>query len=205
MERSQRFGFYGIRSGSLLPELLGEPDENSFGTPDVAEPIHVLILDHFADQRRAAFAEPGECIVDVLHGEHDAEVAESVHWGAAMIGDDGWREETAQLEPTVTVRRTHHSNLDAHVAQSGDVIGPVSFHWGAPLELEAKFGEELNGGINVFHHDADVVHTLDRHDVPLAGEPTAPSAACSCRAVHFMIRTKFLTGSSMSLMFSIGL
>ena len=27
---------HGIRSGSLLPELLGEPDENSFGTADVA-------------------------------------------------------------------------------------------------------------------------------------------------------------------------
>src|SRR5437899_2257037 len=36
------------------------------------------------------------------------------------------------------------------------------------LELEAEFGEELNGGVDVFYHDADVVHTLDRHDVSLA-------------------------------------
>src|SRR5574341_959574 len=159
---------YGILSGSLLPELLGEPDENSFGTPDVAEPIHVLILDHFADELRAAFAEPDERIVDVFHGEHDAQVAESVHWGAAVIGDHGRREETGHLEPAVTVRRTHHGNLDVHVAQSSDAICPVSFDWGAPLELETKFGEELNGGVDVFYHDADVVHTLDRHDVSLA-------------------------------------
>ena len=59
-------------SGSLLPELLGKPDENSFGAPDVAEPIRVFVLGHFADELRAAFAEPGERIVDVLHGEHDA-------------------------------------------------------------------------------------------------------------------------------------
>src|SRR3979409_1682093 len=59
-------------SGSLLPELLGKPDEKSFGAPDVAEPILVFVLDHFADELRAAFAEPGERIVDVLHGEHDA-------------------------------------------------------------------------------------------------------------------------------------
>src|SRR6187401_3463799 len=91
-----------IRSGSLLLELLGEPDENSF------------------------------------------------------------------LEPAVAVRGTHHGNFDAHVAQSSDAICPVSFDWGAPLELETKFGEELNGGINVFHHNADVVHALDRHDVSLA-------------------------------------
>src|SRR5512145_3407509 len=161
---------YGILSGSLLPELLGEPDEYSLGTPDVAEPIHVFILDHFADELRAASAEPGERIVDVLHGEHDAQVAESVHRGAAVIGDHGRREETGHLEPALTVRRTHHGNLDAHVAQSGDAICPVSFDWGAPLELETEFGEELNGGINVFHHDADVIHTLDRHDVSLASK-----------------------------------
>jgi hypothetical protein len=46
-------------------EFLGEPDEKSFGPADVAEPIHVLVLDHFADELRAALAEPGERIVDV--------------------------------------------------------------------------------------------------------------------------------------------
>jgi hypothetical protein len=51
---------------------LGEPDENAFGTPDVAEPIHVFILNYFAHELRAAFAEPDERMVDVLHGEHDA-------------------------------------------------------------------------------------------------------------------------------------
>src|SRR2546422_9730447 len=155
-------------SGSLLPELLGKPDENSFGAPDVAKPIRVFVLDHFADELRAAFAEPGERIVDVLHGEHDAQVTESVHRGTAVIGDPRRREESGHLEPAVTVRRTHHGNLDAHVAQSSDAICPVSFDWGAPLELEAEFGEELNGGVDVFYHDADVVHTLDRHDVSLA-------------------------------------
>src|SRR5436189_4491220 len=146
---------YGILSGSLLPELFGEPDENSFGTPDVAEPIHVFILDHFADKLRAALAEPGERIVDVLHGEHDAQVAESVHWRAAVIGDHRRREETGHLEPAVAVRRTHHGNLDAHAAQSSDAICPISFDWGAPLKLKTKFDEEFNGGIKVFHHDAD--------------------------------------------------
>src|SRR5205809_1764004 len=155
-------------SGSLLPELLGKPDENSFGAPDVAEPIRIFVLDHFADELRAAVPEPGERIVDVLHGEHDAQVTESVHRGAAVIGDHRRREESGDLEPAVTVRRTHHGNLYAHVAQSSDAICPVSFDWCAPLQLEAKFGEELNGGVDVFYHDADVVHTLDRHDVSLA-------------------------------------
>jgi hypothetical protein len=40
-------------------------------TPDVAESIHVFILNYFAHERRAAFAEPDERMVDVLHAEHD--------------------------------------------------------------------------------------------------------------------------------------
>ena len=59
-------------SGNALPELLGEPDEKSFGAADVAEPIRVFILNHFTDELRAALLEPGEQLVDVVHGEHDA-------------------------------------------------------------------------------------------------------------------------------------
>jgi hypothetical protein len=40
--------------GNALAELLGEPDEKSFGAADVAEPIRVLVLNHFADELRAA-------------------------------------------------------------------------------------------------------------------------------------------------------
>src|SRR5438552_16379494 len=178
-------------SGSLLPELLGKPDENSFGAPDVAEPIRIFVLDHFADELRAAVPEPGERIVDVLHGEHDAQVTESVHRGAAVIGDHRRREESGDLEPAVTVRRTHHGNLYAHVAQSSDAICPVSFDWGAPLELEAKFGEELNGGVDGFQHDADVVHTLDRHDASLASNGLAMSRGAKRR--RFQRRVSLLS------------
>jgi hypothetical protein len=46
----------------------------------------------------------------------------------------------------------------------------LSFDRAAPLELEAQFGEERNGGTEVFDHDADVVHPLDRHSVFLGVE-----------------------------------
>jgi hypothetical protein len=45
----------------------------------------VLVLDQFTDDLRAALAEPGERVVDVLHGEHAAEITESVHRGVAVI------------------------------------------------------------------------------------------------------------------------
>src|SRR5690242_8443238 len=60
------------RHRNTLPELLGKPDQQSFGPADVAEPIRVLVLDHFADELRATLAEPGERLVEVVDGEHDA-------------------------------------------------------------------------------------------------------------------------------------
>lgn len=80
---------HGILQGGLLPELLGEPDENSFGTPDVAELEDVFVIDDFIDHRRAELAEPGEGVVNVVDGEHDAQVSQRVHGGCAVIGDDG--------------------------------------------------------------------------------------------------------------------
>ena len=47
-----------------MPELLGEPNENSFGTPDVAEPVDVFVIDDFIHHRRTELAEPGEGVVE---------------------------------------------------------------------------------------------------------------------------------------------
>jgi hypothetical protein len=44
--------------GAVSAELLGECDEKSSRPAEVAEPIRVLILDHFAYELRAAPAEP---------------------------------------------------------------------------------------------------------------------------------------------------
>jgi hypothetical protein len=38
-----------------MPELLSESDEDPFGAPNVAEPICVLILSHFADELSTVF------------------------------------------------------------------------------------------------------------------------------------------------------
>ena len=53
-------------------QLLGEPDEQSFGAANVAEAIDVLVLHDFADELRAVLSEPEERVVEVLHREHDA-------------------------------------------------------------------------------------------------------------------------------------
>src|SRR6266571_3349788 len=101
-------------------DLLGQPDQNALGASDVAEPIDVLVLNHLVDELRAVLAEPGQRVVEVVHGEHDAEVAESVYRGVPVIGDRRRREKARELDPAVAVRRTHHGDLDALVAQSSD-------------------------------------------------------------------------------------
>jgi hypothetical protein len=102
-------------------ELFGESDEKSLGSPDVAEPIHVLVLDHFAaDKLRAMLTEPDKRFIEVVHGEHDAQVAEGVHRGAPVISDHWRREKPRQLESAVTVRCAHHGDLDALARQSSD-------------------------------------------------------------------------------------
>jgi hypothetical protein len=53
-------------------------------------------------------------------------------------------------------------------AQSGDAPGPFSLDRGAPFEREAELDEEVDGGIEVLDHDADVVHSFDCHDASLA-------------------------------------
>ena len=49
--------------------MLGQPDKNALGASDIAEPINVFVLDYFVDELRAVLPEPGERIVEVVHGE----------------------------------------------------------------------------------------------------------------------------------------
>src|SRR6185312_15385784 len=79
-------------------DFLGESNEKPFRPADVAKPIRVFILDYVAYELRAALEEPFKRLVDVVHREHDAEVAEGVDRGVPVIGDDRRREEAGELE-----------------------------------------------------------------------------------------------------------
>src|SRR5260370_16965823 len=69
-------------------EFLGESDEKPFGPADVAEPIRVFILDYFADELRATLAELFKRLVDVVHGEHDPDVAYTLHRALPLTPHD---------------------------------------------------------------------------------------------------------------------
>ena len=65
---------------------MGEPDENSFGTPDVAEPVDVFVIDDFIDHRRTELGLE-------LEGRAPVEGA----WADGVTGLSGMRVEIAML------------------------------------------------------------------------------------------------------------
>jgi hypothetical protein len=86
-----------------------------------------------------------------------------------VIRDDRRREEAGELQPAVAVRRTHHRNLDALIAQSSNTSGPFSFDHGPPFELKAELAIEINRSSEVLDDDSYVVHPFERHVSNLQG------------------------------------
>jgi hypothetical protein len=82
-----------------------------------------------------------------------------------VIRNGGRREKAGELEPAVAVRRAHHRNLDALIAQSSDTSGPFSFDRSSPFELKAELAKELNRRRKVIDDDSYVVHPFKHHVV----------------------------------------
>jgi hypothetical protein len=117
---------------------LSEPDEKIPGSSDVAKSVHVFVLDHFADELGAVLASSVKRLIDVVYGEHHAEITEGVDRGVPVVGHHGRRDEPREFEAAVAVRRAHHRDLHALVAEAGDAPCPFSFHDALTLELEAE-------------------------------------------------------------------
>src|SRR5262245_66548216 len=86
-----------------------------------------------------------------------------------MIRDGRRREKPGELEPAVAVRRAHHGNLDALIAQCSDTSGPFSFDRGPPFEIEAELAKEIDRRFEVIDDDSYVVHPFKRHVSNLQG------------------------------------
>ena len=148
-------------SSARSTKLLGKPDEKPFRPADVAEPISVAVLNDFPDELRATFAQPGNRLVQVVDGEHDAKVAQGVHRGVAMVRDDRRRKEAGKFKPAVAVWRAHHGNLDVLITQPRHSSGPFTFDHGPPFQIEAKLAKEIDCAFEVLDDDSDVVHPYE--------------------------------------------
>src|SRR5918995_2960211 len=117
-----------------------------------------------------------------------ADVAE-VHWSIPVICHHRRRKKARELEAAVAVRRAHHGNLDALVAQSSDTSRPFSFDHGSPFELEAELEKEINRRCEVVDDNAYVVHPFKRHGCTLQDRrlllPTTIGALKTSRAFQW--------------------
>lgn len=52
--------------------MLSDADDDALRTAKEAQPVAVLVLRDVAEEFRTVTAQPGNHVVDVVHGEHDA-------------------------------------------------------------------------------------------------------------------------------------
>jgi hypothetical protein len=68
-----------------------------------------------------------------------------------------------QFQLAVAVWGPHHRDVAADAVESDGAVRPEALDLRFAFPLHAKFGEEGDGGIQVFDDNADVVHPLNRH------------------------------------------
>src|SRR5947208_16266852 len=143
-----------------LAELLGKPDNDALGAADVAEPIRVLVLHHFADQFGAVGAQARDDDVDVIDGEHDAADPECVHRNVLGPSSDRFRRvELVQLDPSVAVRSAHQRKGRTDVLKANETIYGGALDSRLAFQLHTEFGEERFGCLEVVDNDENVVHS----------------------------------------------
>jgi len=86
-------------------------------------------------------------------------------FGGAIAGPDQlWVAELRQLDSPMAVRGPHHSDVDLHAFEPAEAVHPGAFDRPLAFNRHAEGGEEGNGGWEVVDDDADMVHSLDRHE-----------------------------------------
>src|SRR5947208_15528135 len=147
-----------------LAELLGKPDNDALGAADVAEPIRVLVLHHFADQFGAVGAQARDDDVDVIDGQRDAADPECVHRNVLGPSSDRFRRvELVQLDPSVAVRSAHQREGSTDVLKADETIYRGAFDGRFALQLHTKLDKERLRSLKVVNHDENVVHPPNRH------------------------------------------
>src|SRR5262249_28000279 len=73
------------------------------------------------------------------------------------------RAELRQLDPAVAIRSLHHHDVDSDALDPVHAVHPRALDWLLAILLHAQLDEERDCGREVVDHDADVVHSNERH------------------------------------------
>ena len=106
--------------------------------------------------------------VDVVDCEHHAAQSQRVHRCIVRRATDRSRVvELRQLEAAVAIRRPHHRDIDSYVIDGVDAVDPGAFYCRGALGFHSELDKERDSRVEVVDDNAHMVHSLNRHDVPL--------------------------------------
>src|SRR5215470_16528528 len=153
---------------------LRELDDDPFRPADVAKPIEVFVTLHLADEVRATGSQAGDHGVDVVDRACDVPDAWGVRGRMPVAVRALGCMELHQFEATVAVWALHHRDLNPDSLEPHNAVHPIALDQAAALQFESDGDEERRRGPEVFDHDPDVVHSLDRHDSNDSERPALP-------------------------------
>src|SRR5215217_8852871 len=146
-------------------ELFSQRYDDAPWTPHVAQPVHVLVLGHFANEFGAEVgAQASDSVLDAFDSKHDAPEAQRVRRCVLRFDlDQFWMAKLRQLKPPVPIWGPHHNDVDLDTFEPVDAVHPLSLDRRLTLQLQTELGKESDSGCKVVDDDADVVQSLDRH------------------------------------------
>ena len=152
-------------------ELFSQRYDDAPWSPHVAQPVHILVLDHFAYEVGAEVgAHASHSLLDAFDRKHHAPQAQRVRRCDQRFDlEQFWIAKLRQLKAPVPIWGPHHNDVDLDTFECVDAVHPLSLYRRLTLLLQTELGKESASCCEVVDDDAEVVQSLDRH-VPSIGE-----------------------------------
>ncbi len=145
-------------------EFLGQRNDDARRASHIAEPVHVLVLDHLPNEFGVDGAQASDSVVDTFDCKHDTPEAQRVRWCDRRFDlDQFWIAKFRQLKPPMTIWSLHHNDVDLDTFEPIDAVYPWTFNWRLAFDRHAKRSEKSDRGSKIVDNDTDVVQSLDRH------------------------------------------
>src|SRR5918995_717890 len=154
---------YDRLARSLGGDLLGEFDDQSFGTADIAEPIDVPVILDLADRVEALVSESVDDRVEVVDLDADVAEAQPVRRPGVRALVVGRREVLDEFQLAGAVRRAHHHHLGSDAVEAVDLVDRLALDQRPALALETEVDEERGRGVEVIDDYTHVTETQHAH------------------------------------------
>src|SRR5918995_7203860 len=145
-------------------ELFSQRYDDAPWSPHVAQPVHVLVLGHFAEEFSAVGAHASDSLIDAFDCKHHAPQAQRVRRCLRRFDlDQFWIAKLRQLKAPVPIWGVHHNDVHLDTFEPVEAVHPLSLYRRLTLLLQTELGKESDSGCKVLDDDAYVVQSLDPH------------------------------------------